>query len=223
MNNIRIGHQNVWFFSDPHFFHKNLCRGTSKWPDKLKAAGDSLGAQNMLERELRDFDDEIQMTDHIIDSINQRVGEDDVLFCLGDWAFGGTNKIYNAAHRINCNTLHLILGNHDKEIRENRGNIQSIFNSVSESVDVYIQGQHIVLYHYSQRIWNKSHRGSWMLYGHSHGHLPEYVNEDGIPYKTMDVGVDAIYKKFGEYRPISFVELKEIMETRVPTKIDHHR
>lgn len=223
MRDIKLHTDNVWFFSDPHFYHKNLCVGSSYWPDKLIHQGRLTEAQNMLEYGLRKFNDEVEMTDHIIDSINSRVDNDSVVFCLGDWCFGGVNKIIETRKRIKCKELHLILGNHDKDIRYNKSGVQSIFTSVSEAADVYINNQHIVLSHYSMRIWNKSHRGTWQLYGHSHGHLPQHVDKDGNPYRTMDVGMDAIYKEFGEYKPISFTELNDIMKDRITTKIDHHR
>jgi len=45
------------------------------------------------------------------------------------------------------------------------------------------QSQLIVLCHYSLRVWDRSHYGSWHLYGHSHGNLPPLEN-------SLDVGVD---------------------------------
>lgn len=39
---------------------------------------------------------------------------------------------------------------------------------------------------------NQAHRGSWMLYGHSHGNLTD------IGGKTIDVGVDCF-----DYYPVS--------------------
>jgi hypothetical protein len=37
----------------------------------------------------------------------------------------------------------------------------------------------------TMRVWNRSHHGSWHLYGHSHGRLPEPPT-----LLSMDVGVD---------------------------------
>lgn len=60
-------------------------------------------------------------------------------------------------------------------------------------------------------------KGSWYLYGHSHGNLPPYDN-----YKTMDIGIDSIFKLLGEYRPISFEET--LFENKVDlADIDHYR
>lgn len=222
MNEIRINHDNVWFFSDPHFYHKNLVRGTSKWGDRFLQEGRTEEYEVLMSR-LRDFKNPYQMNDHFINNINSMVDEDAELFCLGDWCFGDVGRVIEMRNRIVCKRLHLILGNHDKDIRQNKQNVQSVFTSVNEVLDIYVQGQHIVLYHYSQRIWNKSHRGTIMLYGHSHGHLPQHVDADGNAFKTMDVGMDAIFNEFGEYRPLSFTEIRRIMEPRVTTKIDHHR
>ena len=83
----------------------------------------------------------------------------------------------------------------------------------------------IVLMHYAMRVWNKSHWGMWHLYGHSHGSLPEDPKS-----MSFDVGVDAIAKRYAvdgiinpdDYRPISYEEVKAIMEKKTFTSIDHH-
>ena len=48
------------------------------------------------------------------------------------------------------------------------------------------------------------HRGSWHLYGHSHGRLPEVPNS-----LSMDVGVDT-----HDFRPWHFDEIKAAMNER---------
>jgi hypothetical protein len=40
--------------------------------------------------------------------------------------------------------------------------------------------------------------------------------------KSMDVGVDAAYKRFGEYRPFSLDEVLKIMENKKIKIVDHH-
>ncbi len=52
---------------------------------------------------------------------------------------------------------------------------------------------------------------AWMLYGHSHGNLPD------IGGKTMDVGVDC-----HGYKPISLDEVAEFMAGREFVPVDHH-
>ena len=84
----------------------------------------------------------------------------------------------------------------------------------------------IILSHYAHKVWNKSHWGSWMLYGHSHGSLPE--DDKSL---SIDVGVDAVAKRYAvdgvinpqDYRPICYEEIKVIMESKQFTPIDHHK
>jgi calcineurin-like phosphoesterase family protein len=65
--------------------------------------------------------------------------------------------------------------------------------------------QLIVLHHYAQRVWNKSHYGSWHLYGHSHNKLPE------IPGNlSFDIGVDG-----HQYQAWSYEEVKEKMSRKI--------
>jgi len=73
-------------------------------------------------------------------------------------------------------------------------------------LDVKVEGQNIFLFHYACRVWNKSHRGSWQLYGHSHSNLEPWDNQ-------LDVGVDNIAKLVGEYRPISFYEVQKYIDS----------
>ncbi len=72
--------------------------------------------------------------------------------------------------------------------------------------------QDIVMLHYSMRVWNKSHHGSWHLYGHSHGTLPDDPNS-----LSIDVGVDC-----HNYQPISYDEIKSIMSKKEFKPVDHH-
>ena len=68
-------------------------------------------------------------------------------------------------------------------------------------LEIKLDGQLIVLCHYSMRKWNKSHYGSWHLYGHSHGNLPPL----GL---SFDVGVDT-----NDYYPYSLDDVSNKMKT----------
>ena len=66
--------------------------------------------------------------------------------------------------------------------------------------------------HYAHVVWEKSNKKSWHLYGHSHGQL-ETTMDDNFPNRlSMDVGVDNVFQIFGEYRPISFEEIRAVFE-----------
>ena len=112
---------NVWIFSDPHFNHKNICRGVTNW---RTTDGE------VPEEQTRDFSDLEKMNESIVNGINWNVGQDDILICLGDWSFGGFESIEQFRNRIVCQTIHLILGNHDHHIERNRQDVRKLFTSV---------------------------------------------------------------------------------------------
>jgi calcineurin-like phosphoesterase family protein len=74
MKIILAKNQRLFFTSDTHYNHTNICRGISNWDGR---------------RGTRDFNSLDEMNASIIDGINSTVGEDDVLVHLGDWSFGG--------------------------------------------------------------------------------------------------------------------------------------
>lgn len=220
---------NVWFSSDWHYGHANIVRGVSEWEDKSAC---------------RNFDTLEEHNETLVNNINKVVAKDDIIYMIGDFAFGGKQNIYELRSRINCNNIHLILGNHDHHIRKNaklldgKGNeidCHSLFSSVNEVLYKKISGERFVLCHYSMRTWDNGHHGAIMLYGHSHGSLPDYSGifqnvikgvdgEDiktittSVKFKTMDVGVDT----HPEFRPYSLDEIREAMATRIPLRVDHH-
>jgi calcineurin-like phosphoesterase family protein len=94
--------QKLWFTSDTHYDHKNICSATTSW----------VGAENLT----RKFSSLDQMNDELVNSINTKVGQDDILFHLGDWSFNGFENTRKFRERIVCKNVHLILGNHDHHI-----------------------------------------------------------------------------------------------------------
>lgn len=212
---------NIWFTSDTHYHHKNIVRGASEWQDA--------NAQNT-----RDFATLEEHDAKLVENINKHVKKDDILYHLGDWSFGGKEFIAEFAQFIACDNIHLIYGNHDHHIERNRDGFQRFFRSVQHYTRREIGGQDMVLCHYAMRTWDKGHHGSWMLFGHSHGTLPNYGTSVIIPashsvkvshpemppklYKTMDVGIDT----HPEFRPYHLDELKKIMKERVSLRVDHH-
>src|SRR5271166_6364154 len=102
--------------------------------------------------------------------------------------------------RIRCQKIFAVPGNHDKQARK----LKEDFLWLDNLAEVSIHGQPIVLCHYALRVWNQSNRGSWHLYGHSHGRLPEVPNS-----LSMDVGVDT-----HEFRPWHYDEIAGVMRRR---------
>lgn len=215
----------IWFTSDTHYHHKNIVSGTTSWEGGLDKC--------------RNFKTLEEHDNTIVDNINQVVKEDDELYHLGDWSFGGHEQIKIFRERIKCKNIHLIFGNHDQHIEPIDSPYRKLFASVQYYKELSLKvdpkktkffGKHkIILCHYAMRVWNKSHHGSIMLYGHSHGTLDEMQPKTANPtwigdqyfiknYRTMDVGVDT-----NNLYPYNLEQILEIMYNRdVLLEIDHH-
>jgi calcineurin-like phosphoesterase family protein len=199
----------VWIFSDPHYNHKNICRGTTNWR--------TVEGEIPIEQ-TRDFTTLEKMNEAILKGINENVGQDDILICLGDWSFGGFESIEEFRNRIVCKNIHLVLGNHDHHIETNRGDIQKIFTSVSDYETLIIGKRTFRLFHYPIQSWNGMNNGDIHLHGHVH--LPP--NRKFGQGKKMDVGMDG----HPEFRPYNIMrEILPIMDkrdVRSDMTNDHH-
>jgi len=71
--------QQLFFTSDTHYSHSNICSATTNW--------------SVNDGYARKFDSLQDMNQRLVDNINNMVGEDDILIHLGDWSFGGFDKI----------------------------------------------------------------------------------------------------------------------------------
>ena len=204
--------QQLYFTSDTHYMHQNICRGTTRWSN---ADGFT-----------RNFDTLDQMNDRIVNGINAAVGQDDILFHLGDWSFGGFESIKEFRDRIVCQNVHLVLGNHDHHIENDRDDVQSLFSSVNNYLDLdvrwWIAGKkkervRFICMHYPIASWNGMNDGTIHLHGHVH--LPKHLRM--AAGKAMDVGVDG-----NDLEPIEMDDILIKMVSRPIAKLtlpkDHH-
>jgi calcineurin-like phosphoesterase family protein len=202
--------QNLFFTSDTHYMHTNICRGVSNWgPDSRT----------------RDFDTLDHMNSTIVDNINHMVGEDDILFHVGDWSFGGFENIEEFRNRIVCKNIHLLLGNHDHHIERDKGGIQRLFKSVNNYLRLEVSWQGtdkvikrtFILCHYPIASWHDMNRG--VLHLHGHVHLEPHLRiAEG---KAMDVGVDG-----NDLEPLSLRKVLTLLDNRPVRTLslpsDHH-
>jgi len=165
----------IWFTSDHHFGHSNIIKYCN-----------------------RPFNDVDDMNESMIKNWNQRIGPNEVVYYIGDFAIDKKPEKFLA--RLN-GQKYLIQGNHDHKPRIEHG-----WSGIFDYKEIRHEKQHIVLCHYAMRVWSRSHYGSWMLYGHSHGTLPDDINA-----LSIDVGVDC-----HDYKPISFEEIKATMDRKKP-------
>jgi calcineurin-like phosphoesterase family protein len=163
----------------------------------------------------RDFETIDQMNQRLVDGINNMVGQNDTLIMLGDVSFGGFENIGIFLDRLVCHNIHLILGNHDHHIQNNRDYIQSRFLSVQHYLEVRLNDRNFVLCHYPLQSWNNMNKGVIHLHGHIH-RLPDKKFGYG---KKMDVGVDG-----NGMNPYSIEEIIKIMDKREisPEVLDDH-
>lgn len=203
--------ERVWIFSDPHYNHKNICRGVTGWrmPDG-----------SVPEAQTRDFKDLNKMNARIVDNINACADQKDVLICLGDWSFGGFESITEFWDRLICKNIYLILGNHDHHIENNRDDIQKLFLEVSHYATLEIEdGYKFRLMHYPISSWDGLRKGVIHLHGHCHLPTEKRFGEG----KRMDVGMDG----HPEFRPYDLrKEIVPLMNKRpVGSELgaaDHH-
>lgn len=157
-----------YFTADTHYAHANICRGTSRWPADKPV--------------IRPHDTLEEMNAAIVDAINATVGEHDELYHLGDWSFGGAERVSEMRDRVRCLNVHLVLGNHDKHIRTN----DRRFATVREYYELDVGWATLVLMHYPIETWRSKSKGVLHLHGHTHT-MAGPVTAPG----RMDVGVDA--------------------------------
>lgn len=210
----------IWFTSDTHFGHGNIIKYCNR-PFLADADREALEANGgtwhngnwkrgsgwKMSREA------VEMMDNtIIDAINAKVGTDDILWHLGDFAMPGKYRYERMCRyyrdRIHCQNIYLVWGNHDTR------SIGDMFQRTHDKVRIREQGVDIVLCHEAFAIWDKSHRGAWNLYGHSHAGAEKWLDQIMPGRRSMDVGVDNANKLLGEFRPFSFEEVYEIMKDR---------
>jgi calcineurin-like phosphoesterase family protein len=202
--------QRLFFTSDTHYNHANICSATTKWIDPVTC---------------REFKTLEHMNSHLVGNINEVIGQDDILFHLGDWSFGGFEQIEKFRNQIICKNVHIITGNHDHHIERNHEGCQSLFSSVNKYLDLNVKynvgtplmGEvRFALMHFPIASWDNMARGAIHLHGHVHFN-PNKRLQTG---KMMDVGCDG-----NMLYPIDMSEVLSIMRNR-PIKslfeFDHH-
>jgi len=103
-----------------------------------------------------------------------------------------------------------LYGNHD-ELMERSPWLRSQFlfvkgeNKVGGAHLLNWQNKKILVSHFAHRVWERSHKGSWHVYGHSHQELPPSG-------RSFDIGVEG-----HDYCPWALEEIAQRMET-----LDYH-
>lgn len=217
--------KNVWFTSDTHFGHmkiplyskREFCLSESERATASQIWGDK---DQRRTKWAPSPESVAKMDDYLIDRINECVLKDDILWHLGDFCFWKKAQLLNFAksyrRRINCQNVFLVAGNHDSP------EMKHAFDGYFDYKEIKVQSKNIVLSHFAHCFWNRSHYGSWMLYGHAHGSAEPWMDLHMPGRLSMDVGVDNAYRVLGDYRPFSFREISSIMESRRGFNVDRN-
>lgn len=178
---------NYFFTADTHFGHKNIIKYCN-----------------------RPFSSIEQMDDQLIKRWNSKIGKNDTVFHLGDFCFGNNDKDFDKYFYALNGKIVLIKGNHESLAWQNREKFSSY---CAGYYDATIGKQEIIMCHYAMVVWNKSHFGTWHLYGHSHGMLPDNPNS-----RSIDCGVDT-----NNFYPYSFEEISTKMSKKTFVPIANDR
>ncbi|MDO8610978.1 MAG: phosphoesterase [bacterium] len=176
-----------------------------------------LNHKNVIKYSQRPFKDVEEMNETIISNWNKVVKNEDIVYFLGDYAFGNAKFIAETLRQLKGN-IKFLWGNHEKPLKQfargisNYPDLQDRLEFLGDYKEVKINEQFIVMCHYAFKVWNKSHFGSWNLFAHSHGSLKDDINS-----LSIDVGVDC-----HNFTPINFEQIKEIMSKKCWKPIDHH-
>lgn len=175
--------QNVFFTSDIHFFHKNIFKHC---PDRINICG------------AKDENDIETWDKWIIEKWNSTIGKKDIVYILGDFAFGSSESVKKLLGKLNGKKF-LILGNHDKSSEK----LENYFVQITQqklvtfkkaNYDFLEEDFMVFMCHYAMITWPSKHYGVVQCMGHSHGRLDDY-NEASTDLR-VDVGIDGNLAKF---------------------------
>lgn len=155
------------------------------------------GHSNILKYCNRPFANIEEHDAELIRRWNSKVSADDEVWHLGDFAFGNQQRIPDIVAQLN-GRIHFIFGNHDnRKVFKNF----KCFETMQDVAEIKVGSDHVFLSHYAHRAWNHSHRGSYHLFGHTHGTLPPHE-------RSLDAGVDC-----WDFYPVTLDEIKARLET----------
>lgn len=187
--------QKLWFTSDLHFGHRNVIRFCN-----------------------RPFADVKEMDEALINNWNEVVGENDIVFVLGDtfW-FNDSTTIKKYISKLN-GIIYFIPGNHCKFEKYHRIADEPRIILCDDIVQVFLESEdnrwhkkilELWLAHYPLMTWPHRENGAINLFGHIHSKPEgrEGTDQDLPLHKNQcDVGTD-----YWEYKPVQFEKLLDCL------------
>jgi len=135
------------------------------------------------------------MNKTMVDNYNSVVKPEDTVYHLGDFAFANESRIKQIFYQLNGKKI-LIFGNHDVDPKYSGKKAYSqLFDEVHDYLELKINGERIVMFHFPIDSWNKRHRSAIHLHGHTHG---THQEKNKLVPNRFDVGVDC-----WDFKPVS--------------------
>lgn len=201
-----------YWSSDWHVFHD------PSWKVPIWEKRGYLNAQDAAEQILR--------------KINERVGENDTLWYLGDIFLNSTDEMcLNWMNGLRCKDIKFVWGNHEsnmwrlyKEEVKKQYNLEDVeiyplkmgnIEFIGNKAEIRIGKRNIVMNHFPEHSWNGMGRKSWILSGHSHNSDKTRNPDSPINY-CLDTGWD--WKR----DVWSYSEIEDVMSTKTFVSVDHH-
>lgn len=160
-----------------------------------------LGHAKIIDYTNRPFTSVGEMDSKLIKNWNSRVGDDDLVFHIGDFCFKGEKKFQDYRNQLAGNII-FIRGNHDKN-NSTKTNI--------ESITLYYARKWLLLCHRPEDAMFYSHlpRYDLILCGHVHNHWkfkhfrkqePDYCNVGVDVWGFMPVDIQEILKEYWKWK-----------------------
>lgn len=177
--------------------------------DTFITSDEHYGHNNIIQFCNRPFANTGEMRETLIERHNKVVPNKKSYLTIhaGDMFWQTMDPVDAAGILLRLHGRHAFLfGNHD-ELIERTPALQNFFewvrgeNDEASSHTVHFNKHRLVISHFALRVWPKSHKGAWHVFGHSHQELKPLG-------KSFDIGVEG-----HNYTPWSLEEIAAKMET----------
>ncbi|MCB5411230.1 metallophosphoesterase [Pseudogemmobacter faecipullorum] len=165
------------------------------------------GHDRIIPNATRPFRDTSHMDAVLIERLWEKVGPEDDLWVLGDFAFGPKAKdedwLWAVFSQLPAARRHLIVGNHDGPLTQ-----ALPWDSVSLIAEIEDKdaAQPVTLCHYPMMTWSHARKGALHLFGHVHGNWRGSAN-------SVNAGVD-----LWDFYPITIREAAQRAKMMPPHK-----
>ena len=168
----------IFYIADTHFGHGNIIRLCN-----------------------RPFLTVNEMNETLIHNWNSRVGKDDIVYIVGDFAFKSAEHPVGILSQLNGRKV-LIKGNHDGRNLKDPV-FRRHFEEICERKTINDNNRMVVIDHFPLIEWDGFFRGSYLVYGHIHNNVSNYAYKALYCLDTaLNAGVD-----INQFMPVTLDEL----------------